>query len=416
MSRSVTLALVDPSGTPLGTLPPFDVGTPYWQETTDVTGGARERYGVEVTVLRLLDCEPRGGAMGGPVTYLAEVEELPARYRGPVAADLTPHPHRASYAEPGGPAASLAWAQAVLGVAVERRVQRRTWNLSSIWWLETAAGPVWLKEVPAFFAHEPAVLRYAAEHGVAVPRLIAADHGAGAGPSATAGAAPRARTGGARMLLAHVDGEDMYDCPFETLLAIAADIHDLHRTADPTALLAAGVPDGRSQPLAERVRDVVARQETVSPELADLVAGLPERLAAVTACGLPDTLLHGDLYPGNVRADATHRWFLDWGDSFVGQPGFDVLRLAERLDPPETAALFDAWAADWERTAPGSDPRRAIDLLRPVHGLYGAVVYDRFLRNIESSERPYHATDVARCLDDAVGGAAGPGAGAGSDG
>jgi hypothetical protein len=36
VSRIVTLMLVDGGGVPLGTLPPFETGLPYWQERTDV--------------------------------------------------------------------------------------------------------------------------------------------------------------------------------------------------------------------------------------------------------------------------------------------------------------------------------------------------------------------------------------------
>jgi hypothetical protein len=66
--------------------------------------------------------------------------------------------------------------------AVPGVLQQRTWNLSAIWRLDTGYGPVWLKQVPRFFAHEPAVLGYLAgtEHGrtwLAIAAEIAARTG-----------------------------------------------------------------------------------------------------------------------------------------------------------------------------------------------------------------------------------------------
>ena len=127
---------------------------------------ARSRYGVEVTVLRVLAGQPPArSSIGGPVTYLVEADHLRPPYAGPVRVDLSAHPLRHAYAEPGGPAESLRWALAALGDRSVAVTQLRTWNLSAIWRLDTPAGPAWLKQVPAFFAHEAAVLRWVAERG-----------------------------------------------------------------------------------------------------------------------------------------------------------------------------------------------------------------------------------------------------------
>ncbi|WP_437597063.1 hypothetical protein [Sorangium sp. So ce590] len=74
--RLVRLVLVTRAGELLGALPPYPVAMPWWQETQSVLQGARERHGIEVTVLRMLAAElpvPHGGA----VTYLAETEAPP---------------------------------------------------------------------------------------------------------------------------------------------------------------------------------------------------------------------------------------------------------------------------------------------------------------------------------------------------
>ena len=155
--KVATLLLCDTSGTVLGALPPFEVEVPWWQEVQGVVAGATERFGVDVTVLRLLHAETGWGTAGGPATYLAEVDSAPDHGLTPWAgADpVADHPLRLPYARPGGPAADLAWADAQLTAAGRPRTgpaeQIKTWNLSSIWRLPTADGPVWLSGTGSAF-------------------------------------------------------------------------------------------------------------------------------------------------------------------------------------------------------------------------------------------------------------------------
>ncbi|MEU2166943.1 aminoglycoside phosphotransferase family protein [Micromonospora chersina] len=386
MSRTVTLVLVDAAGRLLGALPPYDVPEPWWQQVGAIVDEAHRRYGVEVAVLRLLTAD-RPEPPGGHLTYLAEATAPPAVPLAPVSVDLAPHPLRAPWAEPGGPAGSLAWATAELnrlGRTVTAVAQHRTWNLSAIWRLDGDRGSAWLKQVPPFFRHEAAVLRWlTAAAPDTTPTLLAADD-----------------TG--RILLDHIPGEDRYAADPAERAAIAADHHglQLRAAADVTALLAAGVPDLRGPTLAGWTRDRLAPHDL--SVVADLLAGLDDRLDQVRDCGLPDTLVHGDLHPGNVRGDGIRRTVIDWGDAFVGHPAFDILRLTETLDPATAAPLLDAWVARWQADVPGSDPRRAVDLLRPVAPLRMAAVYAMFLAGIEPSEHPYHVHDVPACLKQAA--------------
>ena len=390
--RTVTLVLVDPSGTVLGALPPFEVDLPYWQEVSDVVPGAYERYGVAVRVLRLLTTE-RAAPHGGAVTYLAETDlgvagsDLAALE--PVAPEalrlaMADEPLRAPYARLGGPEASVAWARAELGADVVAE-QQRTWNLSAIWKLRTGGTTVWLKQVPAFFAHEAAVLAWAgAERPGAVPPLVAAGaHG--------------------RMLLEHVDGADLYGAAATERVRIAAAEHDLQRRSVGAAdeLLAAGVPDRRGRRLGVWMREQLAA-DLVNHPAARLVETLDERLDAVAACGLPDCLVRGDAHPGNAIGAGDRLVLLDWGDSFVGHPAFDVLRMGVGLDVADEAALVAEWAGWWAAEVPGSDPARAVELLRPVEHLRAAAVYAAFLAQIEPTERVFHADDVQLALDSAV--------------
>jgi hypothetical protein len=393
MPHDVTLVLIDSDGKPLGALPPFAVSEKWWPEVAEVVEVARERYGAAVQVLRLL--HGSGSPSTGAATYLAQTERSAVEAATPVEVDLTDDPRRAAYARPGGPASTLAWACA----AVERlgrgpvlqAEQRRTWNLSTIWRLRTTDGPLWIKEVPHFFGHESAVLHWLATtaHPQRFPVMLATD--------------------GPRMLLADIPGRDLYEAPPAVLATIAADLHPMQIAAmsHVDSLLAAGVPDGRFAPLLPQLSALATGR--ADPALDGLVDGLAARLAAAAECGLPDTLVHGDLHPGNVRAaDGGANVIIDWGDAFIGHPAFDILRLTEFQPADEAAALCREWADRWRADLPGCDPERAVELLRPVAALRLAAVYVHFLANIEPSEYPYHADDPARYIAKATELAAAP--------
>jgi phosphotransferase family enzyme len=404
--RTVTLVVVDRSGAVLGQLPSFEVGTPWWQEVGEIA----ERAGVHV--LRLLHGD-RAAPPGGRVTYLAETtstrpDPVPADLvraepvlagpvpagpvpAGPVPADpllaeLVPAdldlldrsatPHRAAYAEAGGPAATLAWAAGQITFA--RAHQQRTWNLSAIWRLDDASGQptAWIKQVPAFFAHEPDAIRMvdAVAPGLVPPVLAAGPEG--------------------RMLLGHRPGEDGYGAGAEVCERIAAAFHPVQEHF--AGRVPATVPDRRGIDLG------FAREfEGRIPGLGRLLDDVPRRLAEVAACGLPDTLVHGDLHPGNVRIGPDGRLtIMDWGDCHAGHPALDILRLTERLE--EAEEVLGHWAYRWELSVPGSEPRRAAELMRPLAALWAAETYARFLASIEPSEYPYHAADVPERLAAAV--------------
>ena len=170
--RTATVVLVH-HGAVIGSLPPVSLSMPWWPEAHDVVAAVRERYGIDVTVLRLVDA-PADRLSGGHVAYLAETDQRPTTpLTGWTGDPLADEPLRQEWARPGGPAALVRWADEQLADHGIRRTgpaeQMRSWNLSGIWRLPTTAGPVWLKAVPAFFAHEGAVIDWIGPQ--AAPRL-----------------------------------------------------------------------------------------------------------------------------------------------------------------------------------------------------------------------------------------------------
>jgi len=353
-----------------------------------LVAAVRARHGVEITVLRLLSVgEPQPS--GIEVTYLAETNQ-------PVAVDpceyvLDDHPLRLAYAKPGGPQADLDWAKAVLarhGLGLDcAPIQVRTWNLSSLWRLRADGRTFWLKVTPPFMAHEGAIVDALA--GGPVPTLLGHD--------------------GARILMPEIAGEDLYFAPEPALSRMVGLIVKLQRAwiGRTAALLALGLNDWRAPALAsaiaqtfERNADDLGRKDRA--RLGRFVGRLDERLAQVAACGLPETLVHGDFHPGNLRGDGETLTLLDWGDSGVGHPLLDEPAFLERAPPTAAARLRRRWHRAWEAAAPGSQPDRASALLAPIAALRQAVVFQGFLDRIEPSEHPYHRADPGERVRRAV--------------
>ena len=385
--RRVTLVLCTRDGLVLGALAPFDVPVPWWQEVGDVVQVAREVHGVDVTALRLLG-PAIGPPAGGDVTYLAEVSSSTAGlslsdWPNDVTNDRR---NRLPYARPGGPAADLAWAdEALAGQGTPRTGaarQVRTWNLSSIWRLPVDRSTAWLKVVPPFFAHEGRMLQLL--YPGPVPRLVA--------------------TEGPRMLLHHLDGDDLYGAPVEMLLpAVDALVRLQMSWAGRTGeLLDLGLPDWRGLSLADLAADALRRTDGIAADTREQVTGildgLPDRFARIADCGVPDTLVHGDFHSGNVRGTRHRLTILDWGDCGVGNPLLDVAAFTENRPPEDQTLARRAFASAWREVVPGCDAERAMVLLAPVAALRQAVTYRGFLDRIEPDEHVYHRDDPATWL------------------
>ena len=330
---------------------------PWWQEAGPVVVAARQAHDVDVVILRLLAGEPGRMCLGGPVTYLAEVDDevdvavLPwDRWRDP------DEPLRASWARPGGPAEDLAWADAALELAgtprVAPAVQVRSWNLSSLWRLPTARGAAWLKVVPPFFAHEGAIL--AALGADRVPEVLASD--------------------GARTLLAEIPGDDLYGVSGELLLSMVDLLVDLQsawvgRVDD---LLEMGLPDWRRDALTERAhrprRPVAwaAAAEQWRSVSTGCWTGSPPDGTASTRAGSPTRSCTATSTRATcARPGPGHLVLLDWGDSGVGHPMLDQSAFLDRLSPADRQAVRQRWTAGGSGRSPAASPTAPRPCSRP---------------------------------------------------
>lgn len=382
-------ALVVHDGALLGALPAFDVTSPWWADVEPVTAELDRRLGARTAVLRMVTTTGRS-PRGGEVTYLAEALTSPTRNPqwdgAPDPGVLTSHELRMRWAEAGGPARVLGWAADELSALghplTGPPVQVKSWNLSCLYRLPTAAGPAWIKCTPPFLAPEALAIGYVAEHAPdLVPEVLATT------------------VDGACTLMADVPGTDCWQPDAVTVREV------LRRYVAVQVALAGrelpGLPDHRVSTLAARADrllapDVAGALDTAEYDaLTRLVEDLPRRAAAIAAAGLPETLVHGDFHPGNWRSDGHTSVVVDWCETSHSHPAHNLLRLAEWLSAPLTALAAAGWVSEWRAAVPGSDPARAAKLMRPVQCLEAALQYQGFLDGIEPDERPYHAGDPA---------------------
>ena len=167
-----------------------------------------------------------------------------------------------------------------------------------------------------------------------------------------------------------------------------------------------GLPDWRAPALTEAIASVFARTRheldaADTRSIEQFIGAIDERFAQVAQCGLPDTLVHGDYHPGNVRGQrgqALELTVLDWGDAGVGQPLLDCPAFMDRGQPPDQLTLREHWQNAWQAVYPNANPRRAWDLLKPIAAARQASIYRHFLDQIEPAEHPYHRDDPRESL------------------
>ncbi|MGN5392124.1 phosphotransferase [Streptomyces sp. JL7001] len=425
-SRTVSVHLTH-GGEYFGLLGPYGVDGGWWSSAAPVVERVSQELGVPVVVLRLAHAPSDGSSgHGGHVVYHVEALERPVgptprQVTSEIAALLGAAERRAGWATTAGLREALTWAGETLDEAgrpaVGRPEQVRTWNLSGIFRFRTAdGGEAWLKTVnPAFNAPEGLVIALLGSvDPTLVPTVLGSDpeHG--------------------RLLLDHVPGEDCWRPSAEDVVAVvprlvaaqvalaadgraaAAGLRDrtlptlvaqvnalLDRLVAEQAASPLRVPDGPEEQPEEQPEDRLTAEELTAARA--LAARLPALVEELTACGLPDTLVHGDFHPGNWRSDGTPAVIVDYADSAFGHPALDGLRPRQYVDGERWTQIADVWARAWREHVPGSAPERALELVEPLFHLAYAVRYQEFLDHIETSERPYHETDPVSEIRRALG-------------
>lgn len=106
---------------------------------------------------------------------------------------------------------------------------------------------------------------------------------------------------------------------------------------------------------------------------------LIERLASL---GIPDTLVHGDLHPGNAAYVDDRVVFFDWTDACISHPFFDLFSLSD-FDEETAVAALNAYLDPWRTVMPEATLQAAVPLARALLLLHHAVSYREIVANLE---------------------------------
>ena len=148
-----------------------------------------------------------------------------------------------------------------------------------------------------------------------------------------------------------------------------------------------GVLEAQVDPLLDDPGAIARLTPDEVTELRRLAPTLKETCRRLAACGIPDTLVHGDLHPGNVaRIDGELAYF-DWTDACIAHPFFDLHSLQWQQDEETRAALLDAYLGAWEGVESPERLREAAALAAVVTPLHHAVSYRTIVANLEPVAR-----------------------------
>jgi hypothetical protein len=118
------------------------------------------------------------------------------------------------------------------------------------------------------------------------------------------------------------------------------------------------------QPFMESMAELMERQTKLLPaalgrdELFLLGDRIQNALDALEALGIPETLGHLDLNPGNIVVSPSRCAFLDWAEAYIGNPFFSFQYLLEHLrrtigtDSAVETKLVASYCAQWEQVVP----------------------------------------------------------------
>ena len=185
-------------------------------------------------------------------------------------------------------------------------------------------------------------------------------------------------------LAREAEGPLLHECSgLASWEAAAADFAELqiHSLGRSLQFLDPGARDLRTWALADRVEpffrtigDAMERQTKTPPpalsrqQLRSLAATVKDALTVLEETGIPTTLGHLDMNPGNIVCSPTGCVFLDWAEAFVGHPflTFEYLREHFRRtfgknDSQETQFVA-RYTSPWRAFASESDIRRALDV------------------------------------------------------
>lgn len=384
-----------------------------------------DRVARDVQLSLLLQAHPEAMPAHGRWLPAAEVKELMAGVAGaelisaavreleqPLSGSRTPWYERGWFAQ------AMAWADAALAANGLARQglpgQHRSWGLSHVVRLETDGGTVYFKAAAfdgaaaltgdgkpqgILFSNEAALLAgLTGRFPDLLPRLLAFD------PDRV-------------WLLLPEFGPMLDDSTDVAIWEAALRLHARHQRAYVGKEADLADFGCLSRPL-DRLRvqfdalllddDVLAFLEP--PDRARLHAIAEVARASIVeaaACGIPDTLVHGDLHAGNVAIGDGKPIFFDWTDASIGHPFLDLAtflqpsRLFEEA-PDVRDRLRAAYLDEWRGVAAPGVLDRAADLMLPVGMIHQVVSYQYIAASLTGPDRDDVGRGAAHWLGELI--------------
>lgn len=152
-------------------------------------------------------------------------------------------------------------------------------------------------------------------------------------------------------------------------------------------------------PFTETMAQLMDQQTKVPPaalgreELLLLGDRIQSALDALEALGIPETLGHLDLNPGNIIVSPSRCSFLDWVEAYVGNPFFSFQYLLEHLrrtgkaDSAVETRLIESYCAPWEEVVPPVTVSEALELA-PLLAIFAYAAGSNAWENPERSREP----------------------------
>jgi aminoglycoside phosphotransferase (APT) family kinase protein len=153
------------------------------------------------------------------------------------------------------------------------------------------------------------------------------------------------------------------------------------------------------RPFMESMAELMKRQTKVPPgalgheELLLLGDRIQSALDALEALGIPETLGHLDLNPGNIVVSSSRCAFLDWAEAYVGNPFFSFEYLLEHLrrtngtDSAVETKLVESYCAQWEHAVSPSVVAEGL-ALAPLMAVFAYAAGSNAWEDVERLEEP----------------------------
>jgi aminoglycoside/choline kinase family phosphotransferase len=299
--------------------------------------------------------------------------------------------------------AATAWIAAQLadhGTPLVGEVEQvSNWSLSCVLRAHTATGAVYFKAAATLplFVNEPVIMaELARRYPDHIPAPIRLD--------------PQRRW----MLLPDLGRPLGYDASLAARQELLHSLATLQRESATAVdyLLKLGCHDRRLERLSAQAAalaaNVVALGGLTDAERAQFHEALPRlqaMCAALAACGIPHTLVHGDLHLHNVAVNAGRSQFFDWTDACVSHPFFDLISVFDDEDRTRQAQLRGGYLSQWSDCALLERLLEAWTLAQPLSDLHQAISYQHILVGLEPAAQvelgdsvPYYVRKVLYAL------------------